>query len=654
MSEKRLLRVEDLWAFGRPGNPATSPKLPYAIVPVTTFDMEEDKAASRLYRLDPNGSSTVLTGEGLKSSQPAISPCGTKLAFVREDDSKTAQLAILPLDGGEAEILTKTPLGVTSPRWFPDGKRIAFISAVYQDAPTLEKSAELKEKKKEDKVKAYVTEDCIARFWDSWITDKKRNHLFVLDLDTKKITDLTPDYFGHMDLDGPEGSFDIAPDGSEIAIAADSSKPPYRDLRQDIFLVSTAGGPMRCLTESNQGNDWRPRYSPDGKTIAYGHQEIPKFYADRVRVVLYNRESQTHTVLTEAWDRSAASWEYTPDGEGLVFSTEDKGSSALFRLGLEPGTPDQVFRGGHLHAFSFAAEGGVLCTWDSIQNPPEVVHIDWNGKKTQRSRFNQKLADELQWGEVRDLYTKGSRDEDVQYFEVLPPNFDPKKKWPLLLAVHGGPHGIFGDAFHFRWNLQAFAAMGYVVASPNFHGSTSFGQDYADSIQGGWGDMPYKDCMAVTEAMVDTGYIDDKRMAAAGGSYGGYMMAWMASQTDRFACLINHAGVSNLMSEYACDIFYGWERSLAGQPWDGIENIDAMNPVRHAEGFKTPMLVVHGELDYRVPVTQGLEIYHMYKAKGLPSRLVVFPDENHWILKPQNSRLWYQEFENWLNRWCAS
>ena len=653
---KRRLTAEDLWKIARVGAPSPSPD-GRVVVPVTTYDFESNKGKTRLWMVPAEGGAPrALTSDEFSSTDPAVSPDGRWIAFLRARNEEKPQLHVMPLDGGEAERLTDLPLGVIDPKWFPDGKRIAFVAHLFQDAPTPEGTKELLEKRTKDPVRVQITEDRVYRFWDRWLLEGERPHLFTYDLESRKLTDLTPEGTGWFELMDPTGQYDIAPDGSEIVFTANSSRPPHQLLRWAIYTVPTSGrGPVALLTPEGMtpkvADAWRPRYTPDGKSILYGAQRDPFFYADKVRLVRYDRAARTHTAIAEDWDRSPAAWEFAPDGT-LVLEAEDRGRALLFTMPPAGGTPKRILENGTVAGLRAGSNGRLYFTHQSISKPAEAMSCRLDGRDLLTlTRFNDVMMSEIALGEVREIEFAGADGDRVQMFLVLPPGFDPKTKYPLVHVIHGGPHGIAGDNFHFRWNPHAFAAPGYVAACVNFHGSTSWGQEFAACIQGGHGDKPFTDIMRATDTLLETGFIDEKRMAATGGSYGGYLVCWIAGQTDRFACLINHAGVFDLIAEYGSDVTQGRHQAYGGEPWDKLEAIDRWNPARFARGFTTPMLVVHGERDYRVPHNQALAVYNIYKAKGLEARLVYFPDENHWVLKPRNSLVWNREVHAWLKRY---
>jgi dipeptidyl aminopeptidase/acylaminoacyl peptidase len=623
------------------------------VVPVADCDLDANEMRARLYRLSPEGGEPrPLTAADVSSTSPKLCPDGSRVAFVRKESGGKGQLAVMPLDGGEAEVLTDSPMGIADPKWFPDGKRIAFLAWVLADAPTPDGTRELQEERDKDPVKAHATEDRIYRYWDTWLTDGKVPHLFVYDLETSEYTDVIPDSRRWFDFMDPNGHYDISPDGKELAFSANRSDPPHDPTNWDIFTVPASGGEVRNITQDNPADDYRPRYSPDGRWILYGMQRMLDFYADRMRLVAFHREKGEHHVLTEAWDRSAMGWEFRPGKNEFIFAAENEGRVATYWMGLEPGEPARLRAGGNYDGLRPLEDGSFLAVKSTISQPAELVRISSNGKEESKlTAMNEGLLAEIEMGEVQEITFKGSEGKDIQAYVVFPPGFDPEKKWPLVEVLHGGPHGITGDLFHFRWNLQAIAAPGYVVLAPNFHGSTSWGQDFAASIHGGWGDKPYRDSMAGVDELLEKGYIDAKRMAAVGASYGGYLVTWIAGQTDRFACIVNHAGVADTLAEYGSDVTYGRDRAMGGSAWDGLEAIDSQNPIRFAREFKTPMLVIHGDCDYRVPVNQAFALYNILKAKGVEARLVHFPDENHWVLKPKNSLFWNREFHGWLARW---
>ncbi len=704
---RRRLTADDLWALKRVGAPVPRPDGRGAVVPVGRYDMKDNKGRTRLMLVPADGGPPQpLTAEEFSSDQAVFHPDGRRIAFVRRRDGEKPQVYVMSIDGGEAQKMTDMPLGAYDPQWFPDG-RLAFLSPVIMEAlitgvpepipgaapsgagaaagsdpapaaagssagpapngrdepATVSKTRDLIARRDAEPVKAKVTEDRVFRFWDNWITGGEVPHVFVLDLETCTLTDLTPESTSWFDFMDSTGQYDIAPDGSEIAWAANASTPPHHRLNWDIFLLpvtkdasgATVAGAVKNITRQNPADDVRPRYTPDGAAIVYGMQRDPFFYADTVRLVRYDRKAGTHTVLTEAWDRSPAAWEFAPDGKTLFVLAEEDARVNLFALSLTGGLDvKKLVTGGTLSGLSVAADGRPWFTVQNLSRPAEAAVCNPDGSEfREMTRVNAALLSEIDFGLVEEKRFKGADGKQVQMFVAYPPGFDPKKKWPLVQMIHGGPHGISGDGFHWRWNAHLFAAPGYIVAMVNFHGSTSYGQDFAASILGAHGDKPFADIMASTDALIAEGYVDETKMAATGGSYGGYLVTWIAGHTDRFACIVNHAGVFDLLGQYASDVSQGRHVAYGGEPWDGLENIDRWSPNRFATGFTTPMLILHGEKDYRVPYTQGLEVYGMYKAKGVDARLVVYPDENHWILQPRNSRHWYGEVHAWLKRYLG-
>jgi len=647
----RPLTATDLWATPRVGSPVPSPDGAWLAVPVTTYDLEKNKGFGRIWMIPARGGEPrALTAPELSSGEPAFSPDGKRLAFTRKGEDGKSQLHVMPLDGGEPQKLTDMPLGVFDPSWLPDGSGIVFGAKVLKGHLSPEATKAELERREKDPIKAHVTEDRVYRYWDAWLTTGEVPHLFALDLASGQVRDLTPEsttWFDWMDM---SGHYDISPDGREIVYSGILVDEGRALIRSALFTVQISGGPAQCLTADHPADDLLPRYSPDGQAIVYGMTHDPHFYADRVRLMRYERASRKHAPLAESWALSPAHWEFDSGGT-LYVEAEDKGRVSLFGL-KGTGEPRELVRGGSVAGTATATDGRLYFTLQNLCQPPEIhACATAGGTPAKLTHFADATLAAASLGEVREMQFEGAYGEAVQMFIVLPPGYQAGKKYPLVQMVHGGPHGISADGFHFRWNAQLFTAPGYVAALVNFQGSTSWGQDFAKRIQGAWGDRPFDDVMRATDVLIASGLVDEARMAAIGGSYGGYMAAWIAGHTDRFKCIVNHAGVYDLMAQYASDVTQGRAQSMGGEPWEGIETIDRWNPARHAKGFTTPMLVIHGEKDYRVPAAQGLECYGVLKAKGVPARLVYFPDENHWVLKPANSLLWYREVLGWLERW---
>ena len=652
---KRPLDPVTMWEMKRPGSPVVSPDGTWSVFPVSSYDVDGNASSSNLYLMHTETAyKRQITFSG-SDSGPAWSPDGNKLAFVSRRHGGPGQIYILDLEGGEARKISDLPVGVYGLKWFPDGNRIAFAANVLPDYNgDWDNHRALQKRMSENKVTAKVTENNMYRYWDRWLTDGHVSRLFTIDLDSKKVVDLMPNDGNFFGLMGGV-SYDISPDGRTIAVSKNSTKPPYERLNHAIYLIPTDGsGQLNNITADNPANDSNPVYSPDGRYILYGKQTIYHFYADKVIMVLYDTQTGERTELTSHIDLSTEQWFWSEDGRTIYFLAEDRALKSIFSIPARGGNHTEVFQSGTNNGASLAGNRYMVFTHHNLSAPPEIFRLDMRqGAAQQMTGFNDHLVENIHWGETENVTYKGANGADIQMFINYPPDYDPNKKYPLVVMIHGGPHGIFGDSFHFRWNSQLFAAPGYIAILPNFHGSTSFGQEFVQSIHGNHSELPFRDIMKAVDYMLDRGLVDETRMAATGGSYGGYMVSWIAGHTDRFAALINHAGVYDLHLQFASDFSANRMYQYGGSPWENYNQLNAINPSQFAHNFSTPMLVIHGELDYRVPVAHGFMVYNIYKNMGLDARLVYFPDENHWILKPQNSIYWYDEFYNWLDRYLG-
>jgi dipeptidyl aminopeptidase/acylaminoacyl peptidase len=638
----------------RVGTPVLSPDGRMVAYPVTGYDMEENRGNADIW-ISPvaGGAPRRLTTNKAADLSPAWSPDGKRIAFVSRREGDTAsQIYVIPVEGGEAERVTEMPLPVSHPRWFPDGRRLAFVSSVIAGAESPDAGRKAIEARDKSKVKAHATDNRLYRFWDHWLTEGEYPHIFVLELETRKVTDLLPGSKRYFDLVEGSGEFDISPDGGTIVFSANRTPEPYRTLDYDVFSVPSQGGEVKDLTPDNPGEDTRPVFSPDGKRLAYGRQTRPDGWPDYTRLAVLDLGSGQTSVLTEGWDNSVSDWAWTADGRGLVFHAEVRAHTNLYEISAQGGPPRELYHGGTTSAAAPTSRGEVVFAENALSRPPELAVVGLDGKGYRRlTTFNDALLSRIALGPVEELTFPGAGEDTVQMFVVRPPGFDPGRKYPLLHLIHGGPVGTFGDTFFFRWNAHAFAAPGYVVAMVNFHGSSSFSQPFLESILGAHPDKPFTDIMKATDLLIARGAVDPQHMAAAGGSYGGFLVDWIAGHTDRFSALVSHAGPYSLLGQSASDSSYGRQHSYGGYSFTNLPNVERWSPNRFAAGFRTPMLLTHGERDFRVPVTQSLELYGVLTAKGVPARLVVYPDENHWILKAQNSRHWYAEVLGFLARY---
>ena len=652
---KRTLQVEDLWRIARPAQPTLSPDGSQLCLSVTTFDMEANKGTSKLWLLSTfGGEPRALTEAGEKDGAPQWSPDGRHIAFVAkrgEDDEP--QLWVIAPDGGEARRVMHMPSGVAGLKWFPDSRRIAFISWVWPDALGYEELDRRHREAKDSKVKAHVVEHQAYRYWDHWLSDGRVPRLFVADLDRRRIVDLFAGTPYELPCADPESHhYDISPDGREIAFTYDPAPEKRFDHEYQIVTLDLKEKSFRTLTRGSRLSNESPAYSPDGRHLAFLTRNLRRSAVAESRIAVLDRKRGALQALPWAWDRSADAplfWE--AGSSALLFAAESDARRSLFRWPLGEKRPEVAALGGSVTDFCTRA-GTVAFVRNTMSTPPQV--FAWTGSRGERrlDRFNDDVMAGIALGEVAEHEIRGWNGDRVQMWVTFPPGFDPKRRWPLLHNIHGGPHAMWGDNFHFRWNNQALAAQGYVVACVNYHGSSSFGQRFIESIDCDWGRREFADIEAGTDYLLKKGWIDPKRLLAAGGSYGGYMVAWMNGHTDRYKAYVCHAGCFDWVSMFSGDVWYWFPKELGAWYWDDPKRVAAQSTHTFARRMKTPTLVMHGQQDYRVPDAQGLAYYNTLKAKGVPARLVFFPDENHWILKPQNSRLWYREFFAWLTRFA--
>jgi dipeptidyl aminopeptidase/acylaminoacyl peptidase len=643
------LTAERMWQLSRPGDPSLSPDGRHAVVAVTTFDVEKNEGVSDLYIVPTDGGEARrLTTADASDASPAWSPDGRHIAFVsKRGDDKEPQVYLIATDGGEARRLTNLPVGVAALRWFPDSKRVAFIARVLADTPDWDEMKKRLEEREKSKMKARAWDKAPVSYWDRWLDDREA-HVFAVGVEDGKVTPITLGTGRQLSRQEPGlASYDISPDGLEVAFASNvdttGTEPNF-----DVFVVPVGGGELRNLTAANPANDGDPCYSPDGRWLVYAEQRIKGFYADKRRAILVDRKGDARRELGADWDRSVGTLAWSPDSSALYGAIDDAGTDRIYRIAVPSGRIEPVTQGSSFSGVAVAGKPArIVALRQSFAEPPTLVRVaSRDGAVTKLSTFNHALLSPVSMGRVESVAYRGAGGADVQMWVVYPPGFDPAKKYPLFLLLHGGPHNGITDSWTFRWNAQVFAGWGYVVAWHNFHGSSGFGQDFTDAINPDRISKPYEDTIKAAEWFAAKPWIDANRMVAGGGSYGGFLASALLGREHPFKALIAHAAVYNEFTQYGSD--YGANQRRHFEFWEDPQAFARYSSHTAAANFRTPTLVTHGQLDYRVPVNQGFELFNALQNRGVQSRMVYYPDENHWILKPQNSLHWYEEVRKWI------
>jgi dipeptidyl aminopeptidase/acylaminoacyl peptidase len=659
-AKKKNITVDDLWKVERIGAVSLSPDGTQAACTVTRYSMDDNKSAASLWLLSTTGGEPRrLTACGEKDGQPHWSPRGDFIGFVarREQEGTkddAPQLYVIAADGGEARRVSDYANGIDAYKWFPDGKRIAFISWVWPEERGAKAQAKRHKAFKERKESAYVTSEAQYRHWDHHLPMGRVPHLLVLDLGSGRVTDLFEGSGYELPRAEPDATtFDIAPDGHSIVFVHDPADEKRLDHCKALAEVRLKDGRISTLAADADWDFNAPRFSPDGKHLAFTASHQAKRHTMPAQLALLARSGRKARweVLSAHWDHEVnAPLRWASDGRSILFTAEDRARCHLHRFDLASREVSVQARGGWVQGFDVAGDT-VLSAADAMDHPVRV-HAHRNGSARRIERFNDELLAGLALAGHDEIVYKGAQGEGVHMWLVYPPGFDAKKRYPLLHSIHGGPHSASGDTWHYRWNNQVFAAQGYVVACVNYHGSSGFGYDFLDSNTGRWGELELKDVEAATDLLLKKPFVDARRVYASGGSYGGYMVAWMNAHVPdgRYKAYVCHAGCFDWAAMFADDAYHWHAKDLGAFYWDDMARVHAQSPHARASTMHTPTLVIHGAQDYRVPDQQGLAYYNTLKARGVDARLVWFPDENHWILKPRNSKLWYGEFFGWLER----
>jgi dipeptidyl aminopeptidase/acylaminoacyl peptidase len=658
--QKRVMTFEDFSGVRAVSDPQLSPDGQTVLYGVRTTDIGANKRTTHTFAIAATGGSPRgFPDDKTAAAEARWSPDGSHVAF-----TAVGQLWIADASGGNAKQLTRLAGGASGPVWSPAGDRVAFVSSVYPDCRDDACNAARQKAAGDSKVKAHVADALMFRHWNAY-DDGTRSHLFVVKLDGGDLRDLIPG----ARYDVPPGPFGgsegyaFAPDGRELAYTAkDDGRADAWTTDVNVLVVPATGGGAAVITGANKGADQNPVYTPDGKFILYASQARGGFESDRFRLMAYDRAAHTSRELLAAWDRWAEAYVTSRDSRTLLIGSTDKGREKIFRSSLDAtariSAPVAIALEHNNTAPSLSADGRTL-VWvrDAVERPAEVWIATLGARGIDNARAltheNDVLVARLVLNSAQDFWFRGAGGDSVQGFVVKPPQFEAGKKYPVLLLVHGGPQGAWLDAWGSRWAPQMFAAGGYGLVFVNPRGSTGYGQKFVDGVSRDWGGKTYVDLMkGLDAALAANPWLDSTRMAAAGGSYGGYMVNWMNGHTNRFKAIVSHAGVFNLEAMSGATEEQWFTDAEFGGPWfkpgTMAEQYRKFSPHLFAQNFKTPTLVITGELDYRVPYTEGLSLFTALQRQNVPSRLIVYPDEGHWILKPQNAQLWWKEVHGWL------
>jgi dipeptidyl aminopeptidase/acylaminoacyl peptidase len=638
----RPMTFEDLAAMRRIGAPRVSPDGKWIAYAASNIDLPGNVRKSAVYLIPADGSAPArrLT-DGVKQDEgPAWSPDGKTIAYVSNRDGNPKQVYLYDVASGTSRKLTTLPGGASEVKWVPDGSGLVLVSAV---------DVELKGPSTAG-TQARIIDSLLYRHWNAW-QEPTRNHVLYVPL-SGSVRDLTPGPYDAPPFSVSGGNeFDVSPDSKELVYARNVEANPERSTNSDLYIVSLTGGEPKRIT-TRTGADTSPVYSPDGRYIAYRSQARNGYESDLWELWLYDRASGQPRRIAADFPNWISEAVWSNDSKSLIVDAPLKGKNALYELTLD-GRATLLDNSGSASMMAVSPDSKTIYfNLSTLRRPADIYAITRDGYRARLTKGNDALLSELDMGAVEDVWWEGADGAQIHGHLVKPPDFDPSKKYPAIVLIHGGPQGAWSDSWSYRWNPQPFAARGYVILMPNPRGSSGFGQQFIEQISRDWAGRVYTDIMNGVDKLAAMPFVDGSRLGAAGGSYGGYMVNWILGHTNRFKALVSHAGVYNLESMAGVTEelwFTDWE--FGGPYWDDPTDYQKWSPHRFVKNFATPTLVTHGELDYRVPIGEGLQLFTALQRRGVPSRLLYFPDEGHWVLKPQNSKLWFQTVGDWFDRW---
>jgi dipeptidyl aminopeptidase/acylaminoacyl peptidase len=662
-AEKHPFSIHDMLTMQRLSDHQASPDGKWIVFTLRTTDLEANKGRTDLWIVGADGGALrQLTSHPDADTSPVWDPSGKSILFL-STRSGSPQVWRISLDGGEAVQVTHQPLDIGCFVVSRDGRHIAVSIEVFTDAGTPAETKKRLTSDAEKKTSGKLYDKLFFRHWDTW-ADGRRSHLFVLPIDDsgKAVDKEAIDVSAGMDADVPTkpfgGSEEITftPDNKGIIFTArDVGREESWSTDMDLYLATLDGkGPRKCLTEPNQATDTNPVFSPDGKFLAYLAMSRPGYEADKQTIVLREWPDGKDRLLTEKWDRSAGSLAWSKDGKTILTTAANVGQNSLFAISSEMAQATPIVQEGNIRGPVVAGDR-IVYSLDSLSAPAELYSSTLDGKDPrQLTKINDARLADAKMGEPEQFSFPGWNGEQVYAYVVKPIDFDASQKYPVAFLIHGGPQGSFGNDFHYRWNPQAYAGAGYAAVMVDFHGSTGYGQAFCDAIRGDWGGKPLEDLKKGLDAALKRyPWMDGDRVAALGASFGGYMINWIAGNwPDRFRCLVSHDGnICEAMAYYDTEELWFPEWDHQGTPWEHPENYGKHDPINFVKNWKTPMLVIHGGQDFRVVETQGMGTFTACQRRGIPSKFLYFPDENHWVLKPANSILWHDTVLAWLDQW---